>query len=120
MPRIIPMEFIMSFVTSRSPDGRAIDVRSLHDDGACHSALQVTGDKACVNKSAGLGEAPQQFPAVVHSDLQRMRVVVCHVGMLFHLGGMAADSLFGAEDEFVIEQAFVVDESDLLALLHRD
>src|ERR1051326_2702731 len=119
MPRIIPMEFIMSFIMSRSPDVRAIDVRSLHDDGASHSALQVTGDKACVNKSAGLGEAPQQFPAVVHSDLQRMRVVVCHVGMLFHLGGMPADALFGAEDEFVIEQALVVDdESDLLALLH--
>jgi len=78
-----------------------------HDDGSLHSALQMTGNEACVDKTAGAGEAPVEFAARQHSDGQRMPVVVLHVGVLFHRGGVASDVVRRAEDEFMVEQAFV-------------
>src|ERR1700720_4232097 len=50
-----------------------------------------------------------------------MLVVVLHIGVLFHLGGVVSELVRRAEDEFMVEQAVVVDdEPDLLALLHLD
>src|SRR5262245_48381844 len=95
--------------------------RSLHDHLSDHAGLVVAGNEAGVFKLAGLGEFPEDLPAAVGRDLPAVRIVVLHIGELFHRLGMLLVLFDRGEHELVVLVVLVLQhEADLLVATHLD
>src|SRR2546422_11411634 len=94
---------------------------SLYDDLAVHTLVIVSGNEAGELECAALGEPPDELTVPLRHQTSRVRVVMLHLGMLFHDFRVLA--IFGdcRQDKFMILLTLVVqNEADVLASAHFD
>jgi hypothetical protein len=91
----------------------------LHDDGAGHAGLAMSGDQAGEIEGARLGEAPEDFARLLRFEPPRIRLLVAHVGVGLHRLHVMEIVLQGGQDEFMLDPSIVAQqEAHLLACPH--